>query len=57
MTRQILFLIILTFGLSCNSGRQESKAELNLAGSDKTEIKAKENIRFDFSAGRINTFQ
>jgi len=57
MTRQFLFLIILTLGLSCNSGRQKSKAEPNVAGSDKTEIKAKENIRFDFSAGRINTFQ
>ncbi len=43
MTRQILLLIIVILGLSCNSGRQESKA--------------KENIRFDLSAGRINTFQ
>jgi hypothetical protein len=57
MTRQILILIILTLGLSYISGRQESKAEQNVAGSDKTEIKVKENIRFDFSAGRINTFQ
>jgi hypothetical protein len=57
MTRQILFLIIFSLGLSCNSGRQENKAVLNVASSNKTEIKAKENIRFDFSAGRINTFQ
>jgi hypothetical protein len=48
---------MLTLGLSCNSGRQESKAELSVTGSDTIEIKAKENIRFDFSAGRINTFQ
>lgn len=57
MTRLILFLIILSLGLSCNSDKQESKAELNVTGSNKTEIKVKENIRFDFSAGRINTFQ
>jgi hypothetical protein len=56
MTRQILILIILTLGLSFISGRQ-SKAELNVVGSDKIDIKAKENIRFDFSAVRINTFQ
>jgi hypothetical protein len=56
MTRQILILIILTLGLSCISGRQKSKAELNVVGSDKIDIKAKENIRFDFSAVRINTF-
>jgi hypothetical protein len=57
MTRQILFLIILTIGLSCSSDRKESKAELSVAGSNKSEIKVKENISFDFSVERINTFQ
>ena len=57
MVRQILFLTTLTLGLSCNSGIQETKVELNLIGSDKKEIKARENIRFDFSVRRINTFQ
>jgi hypothetical protein len=57
MTRQILILIILTLGLSRISGRQKSKAELNVAGSDKLDIRANENIRFDFSSVRINTFQ
>ncbi len=57
MTRQILFLIILTAGFSCNSSWQKNKIEANVIGSDNTEIKAKENIRFDFSVGRINTFQ
>ena len=57
MTRQILFLIILTLGLSYNSGGQENESELTVTGSDRTETKVKENIRFDFSAGRINTFQ
>lgn len=47
MTRPILFLLILTLGLSCSSGRQEGRVE----------TKAKEDIRFDFSAGRTNTFQ
>lgn len=57
MTRQILFLIILTSGLSCHSGIQKSKAKLKVTGSDKTEINAKENIRFDFSAVRLINFQ
>jgi hypothetical protein len=57
MTRQILILIILTLGLSCNSGGQENKSELAVTGSNMTETKVKENIRFDFSVGRINTFE
>ena len=57
MTRQILILIILTLGLSCNSGGQENKSELTATGSDRTETKVKQNIRFDFSVGRVNTFQ
>jgi len=57
MTRQILFLIILTAGLSSISSWRESKIEANVVRSDNTEVKAKENIRFDFSVGRINTFQ
>lgn len=57
MTRQFLFLLILGLGLSCNSGRSESSTELKVLGTDKTEIKADKNIRFDFSTGRINTFQ
>jgi hypothetical protein len=56
MTKQIVFLIILTIGLSCKN-RQESIAKLNNAGSETTEIKAKENIRFDFKSGRINTLK
>ena len=36
---------------------QASKTEIIAANSDTTKIKAKKNIRFDFSAGRINTFK
>jgi hypothetical protein len=67
MTRQILFLIILTLGLSCIPGRQENQVEHNVGdsdvtqlgfvGIDKTQEKVKENIRFDFTVGRINTFK
>jgi hypothetical protein len=67
MTRQILFLIILTGGLSCKFARQEDFAEqsvittqdtqLMMSGTDKAQDKAKENIRFDFTAVRINTFK
>jgi len=37
--------------------RQEIKSELDVNGSDTTKTKAKENIRFDLSAERINTFK
>jgi hypothetical protein len=63
MTRPFLFLLILTAGLSCNSGRQENQTEHKATNSDVTQIsdhtkeKVNENIRFDFTAGRINTFQ
>jgi hypothetical protein len=67
MTKQPLLLIILILGLSCNSVRQESQTEesiavtqdtqLSVIGSDRIQEKAKENIRFDFTAGRINTFK
>ncbi len=36
---------------------QASKTKINVTDSVTTKIKAKENIRFDFSAGRINTFK
>ncbi len=57
MTRQTLFLIILTLGLSCIAGREPNQPELSVVGSDKTQGKVKENIRFDFTAERINTFK
>lgn len=57
MTRPIIFLIILTLGFSCISNRQDSKAEFNNFGSDTLKIRSKKNIRFDFSAERINTFK
>jgi hypothetical protein len=55
MTRQFLFLLILTFGLSCNSCRQESSTEQKVIETARTEIKGKDNIRFDFSAERMKT--
>lgn len=57
MKRQILILMILTFGLSCNSSGQENKSKLAFTGSERSETKVKENIRFDFSVVRINTFE
>lgn len=67
MTAHLKLLIILTLGLSCNSARQENQTEQSLAitqdtqlsstGSQETQKKVKENIRFDFTAGRINTFK
>lgn len=57
MTRQILSLIILALGLSCIAGKEANQTELSVVGSDKTEEKVKENIRFDFTAERINTFK
>jgi hypothetical protein len=57
MTRQFLFLLFLALGLSCNLGGQENIAVQNVTRKDKVENKPKENIRFDFSAGRINTFK
>src|SRR5690554_279790 len=67
MTRYLQLLIILTLGLSCNLVRQESPTEqssavtkdTHLTSTDfqETQKKVKENIRFDFTAGRINTFE
>jgi hypothetical protein len=57
MTRQLLFLIILTLGLSCISSRQENKDELSVTVSEHTKEKLNGNIRFEFSVVRINTFQ
>jgi len=67
MTRQILFLIILIAGLSFNlAGLEDHKEQsvlqthdpqLMLSGSGKVQDKAKENIRFDFTSVRINTFK
>ena len=57
MTRQIIVLTILIIGLSCNPNRQESKSELTVTSFDTIKTKAKENIRFDFSAAQINTFK
>ena len=67
MTRQILFLIILTLGISCVSGKQENQVEYNVPNSDATQLsfegsaktheKVRENIRFDFTAERLNTFK
>lgn len=67
MTRHLQLLTILILGLSCNSVRQESQTEqsspvtqdtqLSSTGSQETQKKVKENIRFDFTAGRINTFK
>lgn len=57
MIRQLLILLFLTLGHSCTQNGQSRKTEINVTESFTTKIKAKENIRFDFSAGRINTFQ
>jgi hypothetical protein len=67
MTRQILLFTILTLGLSCVSGRQEYQIEYKVGeydiiqqsfvNPDKTQGKSKKNIRFDFSASRINTYK
>lgn len=64
MTRQITFLIILTLGLSCISFIQETDTEQrltdtknNITASQRTKKNAKENMRFDFSAVRINTYK
>jgi hypothetical protein len=64
MTRHLQLLIILTLGLSCNSVRQESQTEQSLAVTEDAKLsftgsqdKVKENIRFDFTVGRINTFK
>lgn len=66
MTQQILFLIILTLGLSYVSSRQEKQVgsninadfiQLDFVSTYKTQEKINENIRFDFTAARINTYK
>ena len=62
-----MLFIILILGLSCNFVRQENHAEqieavtqdtdLNIIGPEKAQQKIKKNIRFDFTAVRINTFK
>jgi hypothetical protein len=63
MTRQLLLLIILNLELSCNSVSHESQTEHCLATAQYTQLSftgsqgTHENIRFDFTVGRINTFK
>ena len=66
MKRQIPFLIILTLGLTCISSRNKNIVEHNVdqevtqlgfVSSNNTNKKVKEKIRFDFTVGRINTFE
>lgn len=57
MTKHFLFLLMLTLELSCNSCRQKSNSKQIFIGVEETEIKSKENIQFDFTAERINTFK
>jgi hypothetical protein len=51
----ILLLLILTIIPSCNSGRPESDSRQKYTGAQRPKIIAKENLRFDFSARRINS--
>ena len=64
MTKELLFLIILTLSISCDFGRQENLTDLNVfvtqnsqhgfESSDRiTMQKDEKNIRFDFTAGQI----
>ena len=55
MKGRFLFFIFLTLILSCNSESKKKKTEESFKESNKTEVKVKENIRFDFSAIRKNS--
>jgi hypothetical protein len=57
MLKQFFLLTGLALALASISCVRESKSEITIAGIDRIEKKLKENIRFDFSAGRINTFK
>ena len=58
MIKQLLYLFILSFELSCATGEQESKYIL-IADKSGTTLLSKniKGIRFDFSARRVNTFK
>lgn len=57
MIKQFLFSIGLGLALSSISCIQENRLTLAIASTERTDKKIFENIRFSFSAGRINTFK
>ena len=57
MTKLPPHLVILILVLSCNIGEQTQPKEVTVVKFHKPKISESPKIRFDFTAGRINTFR